>query len=246
MKIISVCAGHFGDFALARDMVIASAQSGVDAVRVPVYRTEALVEKSDPGFEKLKSFELPYVKIIELKAIAEQHGVEFVPSVFDSEGLSFAIERLGLKWVRAGSDSLLPEIAALLGSIPTLQIDLFVGGAGFKQIEGYTKSIPAKNLGLYHGVSGKPAAENEVNLARINMLCNIFPHCKIGYTDCTDDILVPSLAVLSGASVIEKNIKLTNKPCAYSSYSVKPYKLKDMVEVIRMHQEIFGEGRFHG
>ena len=70
-------------------------------------------------------------------------------------------------------------------------------------------------------------------------------HCKIGHSDHTNDILVPSLAVAKGAKIIEKHFKLNDRMnCVDSPVSISEIKFKNMVKQIRKIENILGNEKF--
>jgi sialic acid synthase SpsE/isopentenyldiphosphate isomerase len=64
---------------------------------------------------------------------------------------------------------------------------------------------------LLHCVTAYPAAEEQYNLRVVRVLGGIFG-CPVGVSDhCADPLLVPGLAVLQGAAVIEKHLTLPGR-----------------------------------
>ena len=70
---------HEGDFELAKDMINAAAETGVDAVKFQTFETENYVSKFDTQrFAKLKSFELSFKQFEELSIYAKKQNLLFL------------------------------------------------------------------------------------------------------------------------------------------------------------------------
>jgi N,N'-diacetyllegionaminate synthase len=82
-----------------------------------------------------------------------------------------------------------------------------------------------------------------VNLRAMETLAHTLG-CLVGYSDHTDGLKVPALAVAAGACVIEKHYTLDrNMEGPDHKASLEPHELKQMVEMIRQVEVIMGHGR---
>ncbi|MBO6178029.1 MAG: N-acetylneuraminate synthase family protein [Selenomonadaceae bacterium] len=126
------------------------------------------------------------------------------------------------------------------------------------------KLCNVKDLRLLHCISEYPTGplleerglksmdEADAHLYMMQILKNKYPNCMVGYSDHTDDIFVPSVAVAMGAEIIEKHITLDrNTPIEHFKknleymgtdhvVSVEPDKLREMVRNIRRIEAIKG------
>ena len=86
-----------------------------------------------------------------------------------------------------------------------------------------------------------PAKIKNINLASIKFLKEKYK-IKVGFSDHTKSINVPSLAVLAGASVIEKHFTL-NKLLKGPDHkaSLNPIEFKKMVKAVRDSETILGD-----
>ena len=81
---------HEGNFEVAKNMLIAAAKSGVDAVKFQTFIAERFVGISNPDrYKQIKSYELSQIQFIELKNIANDNGVEFLSTPLDLESAEF-------------------------------------------------------------------------------------------------------------------------------------------------------------
>ncbi|MBP6639522.1 MAG: N-acetylneuraminate synthase family protein, partial [Bacteroidia bacterium] len=92
---------HNGDPALARELIVAAAEAGADAVKFQTFKAEKLVTKSakmadyqvqntgqeSSQLDMLRKLELQYDAHRELKDFAESLGLIFLSTPFDLEGI---------------------------------------------------------------------------------------------------------------------------------------------------------------
>ncbi len=95
--------------------------------------------------------------------------------------------------------------------------------------------------------------EQDAHLNMMTILRKRYPHLMVGYSDHTDNIFVPLVAVAMGAEIIEKHITLDrqtpidhfNNHLAYMGtdhiVSIEPDKLKAMVAQIRRVEKVKGD-----
>ena len=108
---------HNGSPQLARELVSAAAESGVDAVKFQTFRAESVVTasakkaeyqiintgKSDSQLEMIRSLELDESIFKELAVQAEKAGVRFLSTAFDLESLRFLTEDIGIDTIKIPS-----------------------------------------------------------------------------------------------------------------------------------------------
>lgn len=95
--------------------------------------------------------------------------------------------------------------------------------------------------------------EQDAHLNMMKILQERYPNLMVGYSDHTDDIFVPLVAVAMGAKIIEKHITLDRTTpiehfCNHLEYmgtdhvvSIEPYKLEVMVKEIRRIEKVKGD-----
>ena len=98
-------------------------------------------------------------------------------------------------------------------------------------------------LSLLVCTSTYPAPISELNLARINMLKQEFPECRIGYSGHEAGLWTTLCAVAMGATIIERHITLDRAmPGSDHAASVEPQGLKRLVKEIRNFEQAKGDG----
>ena len=83
-----------------------------------------------------------------------------------------------------------------------------------------------------HCVSSYPCDIKSINLPRINWLKQF--NYDVGFSDHTSETITPALAIISGASVIEKHFTISRKDKGPDSqFSIEPEELKKLCEKTR-------------
>jgi len=249
--IISECGiNHMGNMNLAKQMIEASKECGVDAVKFQTYKTDLRAKPSAPAYEILKHCEFSYEQQTELKLYADKVGIEFFSTPFDDEALLFLIDKLGIRRIKLASFDVtnrkfLSTVNAYAKNLPALKVIMSTGMAGYRDINSALKQMQnVKHLTLMHCISAYPTPESKTNLSAIQTLKQIIGDSKyIGYSDHTNDILAPALSVIAGATTVEKHFTLDlNNGAVDNPVSADPQAMKQMVEVIRLHESMIGNG----
>jgi len=253
---------HNGSLERAKEMVVAAASAGVDAVKFQTFRAETLVtkgaqkaeyqkqstDKADSQFEMLKKLELSPSDFKELKVCCEQGGVEFLSTPFDLSSIDLLIE-LGIeKWkLPSGDITNLPYLRKI-GSL-SQEVILSTGMSDLEEVGATLEIIEAAGttrgqITLLHCNTEYPTPMNDVNLAAMETMRKAFPGLKgVGYSDHTLGIEVPIAAVALGATVIEKHFTLDRTlPGPDHAASLEPGELTAMVKAIRNIEIAIGDG----
>jgi N,N'-diacetyllegionaminate synthase len=249
---------HNGQTALAMQLIDAAAEAGADAVKFQTFKAEKLVTQSaqmadyqvenigqkSSQLDMLRKLELQYADHAALKAYAEGKGLVFMSTPFDPDGIDF-LRELGVVAFKAGSGDLtnLPYLDKMARQ--GLPMIISTGMAVMEECKEAVATIRAAGdpgLVVLHCTTNYPCPEEEVNLkAMATMAAEL--NCLMGYSDHTDGILVPQLAVAAGACVIEKHYTLDrNMEGPDHKASLEPAELKEMVQMIRRVEAIMGHG----
>lgn len=219
----------------------------------------------------LKGLELSMEEFVYLKKIADKNSIQFLSTPFDLESLNFLLN-LDLPYVKVSSGDLtygplLLKIAqnnkralistgmATLGEIYDALNVLAYGyknnsatPKSFKEITEFCQHVDLKSLlcgkvVIFHCTSEYPAPFDEINLNVLETFKREFG-LKVGYSDHSLGILVPTLAVAKGASFIEKHFTLDNDfegPDHKASLNVEQFA--EMIKQIRLVETILGSNK---
>jgi len=252
---------HNGDLNLAKKLIDAASDAGVDYVKFQTFKTEKLVSKSaqkasyqsenlkdddNSQFSMLKKLELSPENHFELIEYAKQKGVNFLSTAFDLDSLAFLDSlNLSLFKVPSGEITNKPYLQAIAKTKKPVIIS--TGMANMQEIEdsisvfeteGYLKT----DITVLHCNTQYPTPFEDVNLMAMKTIGDAFG-VKIGYSDHTNGIEVPTAAVALGATIIEKHFTL-DKTMEGPDHkaSLDPKELKGMVSAIRNIEIALGNG----
>lgn len=249
---------HNGDPEIAKLLIDVAADAGADAVKFQTFKAEKLVTKSakmadyqvqnigaeESQLDMLRKLELQYADHAELRDYANSKGLIFLSTPFDEDGIDF-LRDLGVAAFKAGSGDLtnLPYLRKMAAQ--GLPMIISTGMAMMHEVRDAVDAInEVGNPGLVvlHCTTNYPCPEIEVNLRAMNTM-GAGLGCLVGYSDHTDGVLVPQLAVAAGACVLEKHFTLDrNMEGPDHRASLEPHELKEMVRQVRHVEAIMGHG----
>ena len=253
---------HNGSMDLAKQLIDAAADAGVDYVKFQTFKAENLVTKDakqaeyqqrnaqdDSQYAMLKKLELSQEQHYELIDYCKQKGVRFLSTAFDFESVDFLHSlNLGVWKIPSGeitNDPYLKKIAQY--GEPVI---LSTGMSTNEDIDAAIKALCDNGLmheqiTLLHCNTEYPTPMQDVNLCAMEAMREQFG-VKVGYSDHTPGIEVPIAAVALGAEVIEKHFTLDKTlPGPDHKASLEPQELKAMVSAIRNIEQALGDGEKH-
>lgn len=258
---------HNGSLKLAKKLVDAAKNAGVDAIKFQTFKAEKIVSNfakkaeyqkkvtntSESQLEMIKKLELSFDDFITLKEYCDKRGILFLSTPFDYKSVDFLEKLVPLYKIGSGEITNLQflEYIAKKGKPIVLSTGMSTLGEVEEAIDtilpllsNFHSSSPTHflPLTLLHCASNYPADFSEVNLKAILTLKKAFK-LPVGYSDHTLGIEVPIAAVAFGASVIEKHFTLDrNMEGPDHKASLEPDELKKMVEAIRNVEKSLGNG----
>lgn len=222
-----------GDLNLAKEMISAAAKSGATHVKFQLWSETNLSKgawDNDGRREIYKKAQLTDESVSELSSYAYEHGVTPFFSVFSLKDAKRLIshgaaivkipshEAYNLELVKYCLDNFECVIGSC-GAISEAELNAFVNL--FQQAKG-------ANNWLLHCVSGYPLAPDQVNFPKLLWLKERFEN--IGFSDHTNDVLTPSIAVGLGAQMIEKHFTTDhNLPGRDNKFALDPGQFSEMV-----------------
>lgn len=253
---------HNGNISIAKKLIDAAAEAGVDYVKFQTFKADKLASKSAAKAEyqisnsahkqertqyaMLKKLELSVKQHIVLKEYCRKRKVKFLSTPFDEDSLAFLLNlKMDMIKVPSGEITNLPYLEKVAQA--KKKIILSTGMATLKEIgEAVTvftkKGIGKKDITILHCNTGYPTPYCDVNLRAMSAIRKKFG-VNIGYSDHTMGIEVPIAAVALGATVIEKHFTLDrNMEGPDHKASLEPEELKQMVLSIRNIELAMGTG----
>lgn len=243
---------HNGSLELAKKLVDAAADAGVDYVKFQTFKADKLVNKSakkaeyqientldseESQYNMLKKLELTHFMHSELIDYCFYKQIKFLSSGFDEESIDY-LDDLGINLFKIPSGEITNKPYLQHIARKGKDIILSTGMADLKEIGDalaiFTKEgLSKEQITILHCNSEYPTPMEDVNLLAMNAIHEAFG-VAIGYSDHTRGIEVPIAAVALGAKVIEKHFTLNHDfPGPDHKASLEPNELKSMVTAIR-------------
>ena len=250
---------HNGSFELAKKMVDAAKEAGVDYVKFQTFNPQQLVSKyaekaeyqkentgsNETQLEMLQKLTLSEQNFIALRDYCKEVGIGFISTPFDLDSIYF-LEKFGMDFwkVPSGEVTNLPYLEAIARTKRKV-----IMSSGICNIQEIREAIDVleKNgtseIVLLHCNTQYPTPYEHVNLSAMNTIRDAL-HKEVGYSDHTQGIEVPIAAVAMGATVIEKHFTLDKRMEGPDhKASLNPVELKQMVVAIRNIECAIGDGK---
>ncbi len=249
---------HNGKIELAYQLVDKAVEAGADCVKFQTFITEEAISKiaqmaeyqknnmknEESQFDMVKKLELNFDDFRALKSYCEDKGIMFLSTPFDLPSVEF-LDSLDLPlWkIPSGEITNLPYLIKIANTHKN--IILSTGMATIQEIEQTINILNDNGAGkitLLHCTTEYPAPIAEANLLAIKTMADYF-QLDVGYSDHTQGIMVPAVAVALGAKIIEKHFTL-DKTMEGPDHkaSLEPDELKEMVKAIRLVETALGDG----
>jgi pseudaminic acid synthase len=258
-KLIAEISGnHLGSLELCKNLIKSAKYSGATTVKLQTYKAETMtLSLPDKDFlisdnhslwggrslyELYEEAHTPWEWHKELFELALEIGIEIFSSPFDKTAVDF-LENLEIPMYKiasmeSGDIPLIKYIAktqkpiiASTGSSTLEEIDELVGAVN---------SEGNKNLTLLLCTSAYPTPQDQVHLARMNLLRERYG-VPVGLSDHTLGNSASLAAVAMGATVIEKHFTLDrNQGGPDSAFSIEPKELTELSIQISQIEEAVG------
>ncbi|EAJ7130130.1 N-acetylneuraminate synthase [Campylobacter upsaliensis] len=214
---------HNGDINLAKKLIEQAAKAGADVVKFQTFKANSCVSvsakkakyqlettaKEESQLEMIQKLELSYESHFELMKHCKKHGIAFLSTPFDLEGVEF-LRGLDLPYFKIPSGEItnLPYLKAVTKC--KKRVLLSTGMANLGEIEAaltILRKNGTRNITLLHCNTEYPTPFEDVNLNALKTLKEAFK-LEVGYSDHTEGIVASLGAVALGAVVIEKHFTL--------------------------------------
>ena len=232
---------HEGNFNIAKKLIKAAADSGVDAVKFQTFITKDFVSSDHPSFERLKKFEFTHQQFLELQRFANKKNLNFISTPLDFQSANFLKRNCKIIKIASGDNNFYDLINIFLNY--NKQLVISTGMMNNNTINDLIKFIKKKggnkflkkNLSLLHCISSYPAKDNSLNLMSIKYLSDKYKEINIGYSDHSVGYDACITAAALGAKIIEKHFTLSNNFSNFRDHklSLNPADMKIMVKKIR-------------
>lgn len=250
---------HNGSLSLAKELIDAAVEAGVDYIKFQTFNAKKLASKTaktaeyqnrntngqeDSQLSMLEKLELSLEDHYELIKYCEYKGIRFFSTAFDLDSLHFlASLQLGLWKVPSGEITNYPYLREIAKTKEP--VILSTGMSDINDIKNAIDALvsngtPQSDITVLHCNTEYPTPMQDVNLRAMNSIKKEFG-VSVGYSDHTLGIEVPIAAVALGATIIEKHFTLDrNMEGPDHQASLEPSELKQMVMAIRNIEKALG------
>lgn len=252
-----------GDMEVAHTMIREAKRTGCDMVKFQLLDMDEVAE-DDPEYDWFAKLDLAPPRLQELITWSKEEGIDILFTPVSVKTAKWLVEA-GQEKVKIASSFVRKKELLSFINVHFQSVYASTGMASLEEIEELVSSLPrVKDLALLHCISEYPTGplleqrglraldEEDAHLNMIHILRERFPTYTIGYSDHTDDIFAPVIAVAMGAEVIEKHFTLDRKtPIEHFRngleymgtdhvLSVEPLRLREMVRQIRRTESVMG------
>lgn len=216
---------HEGSIKTALEMVKVAAEAGADAIKFQTYTASKIASKNSPAywdqskepansqydlFHRYDKFNEKEYKLLSEKC--KKYHIDFLSTPFDFEAAEYLEPYMKLFKISSSDITNIPFLKFIAAfKKPIL---LSVGAATYSEIATAVEVLEkagCNKITLLHCVLSYPTQNKDANLQFITRLREMFPQCKIGYSDHTmpdERMLILTTAYQLGAQVIEKHFTL--------------------------------------
>lgn len=255
LVIAEIGVNHNGDIGLAREMIAAARDTGVDVVKFQTYKAEEVMTDQTPlaGYMKdgdanflelARRLELSFDETLALQAYANDLGVEFLSSPFDVPSTEF-LGTIGMRRMKIPSGETVNPFLLRAAAATKLPLIVSTGMATLEEVRrslDFLKRHDSGPVTVLHCTTQYPAEPQFCNLRAMATMAREFG-LPVGYSDHTPGIEISLAAVALGATVIEKHFTLDKKlPGPDQAASLEPHEFAALVDGIRNINAALGHG----
>lgn len=244
---------HNGDLEIAKKLIQAAYEAGLDAVKLQKRTPELCV----PDNQKNQMRETPwgYISYLDYRNKVEFNkeqyrdldqycktlGITWFASAWDMSAVDF-LEDLDVCAFKIASASLTDhELIKKIRSTGK-PIILSTGMSTQEEIRTAVEVIGQENLMIMHTTSSYPCPPEELNLRMIPTLLEEFS-APIGYSGHEVGLVTSAVAVAMGACAVERHITLDRSMWGSDqAASIEPQGLRTLVKYIRVTEQALGDG----
>lgn len=244
---------HNGDLDIAKQLILAAKDAGVDAVKFQKRTPEICVPKEQQN--QMRETPWGYISYLDyrykvefneqqygvINELCKQIGLDWFVSVWDKNSVDF-MEKFSPVCYKLPSASLTDHELLLKIRKTGRPIILSTGMSTAEQIKDAVQVVGLENLLITHSTSAYPCDPNELNLKMVQTLRDVYP-CPIGYSGHEVGLVTSVVAVAMGACLVERHFTLDRAMWGSDqAASVEPGGFRKLVKYIRVTEQALGDG----
>ena len=247
---------HNGDMGIARQMIDAAVNAGVDAVKFQTFKTDELILKGvekapyqrmttdskESQYEMLKRLEVTKEQTGKLMSYCKKSGIIFLSTPFENISLD-ELDELDVYGFKVAATDI--TNIQFLRQVAKKGKPMILS-AGMCYLEEVRKALEAiwpinQDVVLLQCTANYPIQDSEANINVIHTFKKEFG-ILTGYSDHSQGVGASPFAVAAGAKVIEKHFTLDkNMEGPDHKASVTPDELRQLVSDIRRAETYLGD-----
>ncbi|NMC11673.1 MAG: N-acetylneuraminate synthase [Chloroflexi bacterium] len=244
---------HNGDLNIAKELILAAKDAGVDAVKFQKRTPEICVPKEQQS--QMRETPWGYITYLEYRykvefnkedyqaidELCKEVGIDWFVSVWDTASVDF-IEQFSPVCYKLPSASLTDHELLLKVRKTGRPLILSTGMSTADQIDDAIRVVGLDNLLVTHSTSAYPCDPHELNLKMIQTLRDKYA-CPIGYSGHEVGLVTSVVAVAMGACLVERHFTLDRAMWGNDqAASVEPVGFRKLVRYIRVTEQAMGDG----
>jgi len=249
---------HNGSMILAKKLINTAAKIGADVIKFQFYNSSQLtirgaklanyqrnnLQKKITQFDMLKKYEFGYEEFKKIINYCKQKKIKFLASAFDINSIKL-LKKLKVDTFKIPSGEITNySYLSFIGKL-NKKIIISSGLSNLKEIKEavnllHKNGTHKSKITVLHCNTDYPTKINDVNLRAMITIKNQLG-INVGYSDHSNDMEVPIVAVSLGAKIIEKHLTLSNKLVGPDhKASLEPKNFRKMIKNIRNTEIILG------
>lgn len=248
--ICEVASAHGGDPSRLIELLKAAANADADWVKLQIFSTERLVSRDSESYSLFKSIEISPQQWARIFDHAIGLQLRVIAEVFDMPSLEVAVSSGSVRAYKIPTADLGDTELVAAVCRQGKPVFIGIGGATTEEIDAIVEKVARHSdaeLVLMHGFQNFPTRLEDSLLSRIPWLRDRY-RCRVGFADHVDaDDLemartVPAMAVVAGATVIEKHLTLDRAAKGFDYYSaLNPEEFAQFVQHMRRVHAAIGK-----
>lgn len=244
---------HNGDIEIAKQLMLAAKQGGMDAVKFQKRTPEICVPEHQRGqmrdtpwgyityMDYRYKTEFGEAEYAEINRYAKEIGITWFASEWDIPSVEF-IEKFDPAAHKVPSALITDKDLLRAYKATGKPIIISTGMSTMEEIQTAVDILGLENLIICHTTSSYPCPPEELNLRMIPQLQSLYD-CPIGYSGHEVGLVTTAVAVAMGACLVERHITLDRAMWGSDqSASVEPQGITRLVKYIRVTERSLGDG----
>lgn len=252
--IAEIGINHNGRVEIAKELIKAACDAGVDAVKFQKRTPELCVPEHQKG--QMRDTPWGYITYLDYRykvefeqdeykqidAYCKTLGIDWLASAWDTESLAF-INTFDPPAHKIPSALLTDHTLLRAVKATGKPAILSTGMSTMDEIRQAVDILGVDNLVICHTTSSYPCPPEELNLKMIQTLGQNFA-CPIGYSGHEVGLVTSVIAVGLGASLVERHVTLDRAMWGSDqAASVEPQGIRTLVKYIRVTEKALGDGQ---